>query len=119
MFKITVYERIKNRRKELGLTADQVAEALNVSRATVYRYESSDIEKLPTTIIEPLCKILKTTPAYIMGWEEEDKEYGILGSFIGEEDEKYLEVLKEIKEMNEDEFNRLKMAIKMIKSNLI
>ena len=67
---MNVHERIKRRRKEMGLSADDVAKALNVSRATIYRYESSEIEKLPTSIIEPLCKVLKTTPAYLMGWDE-------------------------------------------------
>lgn len=66
---MTTHERIKKRRKELGLTAEQVAEALNVSRATVYRYESAEIEKLPIDIIEPLSRILQTTPEYLMGWD--------------------------------------------------
>lgn len=65
-----IYERIKHRRKELGLTADAVADALGVSRATVYRYESADIEKLPITAIKPLSEVLKISPAYLMGWEE-------------------------------------------------
>ena len=64
-----IYERIKERRKELHLAAEEVAAALGVSRATVYRYESADIEKLPITIIEPLAKVLKVFPAYLMGWE--------------------------------------------------
>lgn len=68
---MTVYERIKNRRKKLGLTADDVADALGVSRATVYRYESAYIEKLPITSLEPLSKVLHCTPAYLMGWEDE------------------------------------------------
>ena len=66
---MTARERIKSRRKELGLTAEQVAEALDVSRATIYRYESAEIEKLPIDIIEPLARILQTTPEYLMGWD--------------------------------------------------
>lgn len=66
-----VNERIKFRRKELGLSADDLATALNVSRATIYRYESKDIEKVPTSALEPLANVLKTTPAYLMGWDEE------------------------------------------------
>jgi len=66
----TIYERIKQRRKELNLSADTVAKFLGVSRATIYRYESSEIEKLPTTILEPLSKILQTTPEYLMGWDD-------------------------------------------------
>lgn len=72
---MTIYERIKLRRKELDLTAEQVANALGVSRATIYRYESSEIEKLPITILEPLAKVLKTTPSYLMGWTDKQSIY--------------------------------------------
>lgn len=68
---MTIYERIKFRRKQLNLSADDVAEALGVSRATVYRYESSYIEKLPTSTLEPLAKVLSCSPAYLMGWTDE------------------------------------------------
>lgn len=78
-----VYERIKNRRKELGLSADNVADALGVSRATIYRYESADIEKLPTTIIEPLSKILRCSPAYLMGWSEPTTKKGVVINVLG------------------------------------
>ncbi len=67
---MTTGERMKFRRKELGLSADEVAVALNVSRATIFRYEKGDIEKLPGSALEPLAKALHTTPAYLMGWEE-------------------------------------------------
>lgn len=64
-------DRIKQRRLELGLSVDELAEKLNKNRATIYRYESNDIENFPTTVLEPLAKELKTTPAYLMGWEED------------------------------------------------
>lgn len=66
---INTGKRMKLRRKELGLSADYVAEKLNVSRSTIFRYEGGDIEKLPIDILEPLSKILQTTPAYLMGWD--------------------------------------------------
>lgn len=72
---MTIGERIKNRRTELGLTADEVAEQLGKSRATVYRYESGEIEKMPTTVLEPLANVLKTTPAYLMGWDDNPIQY--------------------------------------------
>lgn len=61
-------ERIRKRRKELGLSIDYVAAALEKDRSTVYRYESNDIEKMPTTVLLPLAKALRTTPAFLMGW---------------------------------------------------
>ena len=65
-------ERMRLRRKELGYSAEHVAEKLGVSRSTVFRYENGDIEKLPIDVLEPLSKALHTTPAYLMGWEDKD-----------------------------------------------
>ncbi len=67
---MTTGERMKARRKELGLSAEYVAENLGVSPATIYRYEKGDIEKMPGNILDPISRILHTTPAYLMGWEE-------------------------------------------------
>ena len=61
-------DRIKQRRIELGLTADDLAQKIGKSRATIYRYENGDIENMPTPILEPLAKALDTTPADLMGW---------------------------------------------------
>ena len=66
-----VGERIKARRKEIGLSAEQVAKELGVSPATVYRYESNDIMNMRIDKLEPIAKALHTTPAYLMGWEED------------------------------------------------
>lgn len=68
-----IYERIKQTRKKLGLSAEQVAEKLCVSPATIYRYENKDIKKFPTDILEPLAKIYGVTPEYLMGWSDEVK----------------------------------------------
>ena len=75
---MTVGERIKSRRKELGISADRLAEILKVSRSTIFRYENGDIEKLPVSVLEPIAAILNTTPAYLMGWENEDGEVDIV-----------------------------------------
>ena len=69
---MTTGKRMKDRRKELGLSAEYVAEKLGVSPATIYRYEKGDIEKMPGNILEPISQILRTTPAYLMGWDDAD-----------------------------------------------
>ena len=63
-------KRIQERRKELNLSVEDVAKKLNKNRTTVYRYEKGDIDNLPLETLKPLADILKTTPAYLMGWEE-------------------------------------------------
>lgn len=73
---MTVGERIRKRRKQLGLSVDELSDLLGKNRATIYRYESNEIEKLPTTVLEPLAKALNTTPSYLMGWGENDNAFG-------------------------------------------
>lgn len=63
--------RIKQRRIELKISADELADKIGKSRATVYRYENGDIENMPTTVLEPIANALNTTPAYLMGWDDD------------------------------------------------
>lgn len=67
-------ERIKSARQALGYSAEQVAELLHVSPATIYRYENGDISKLPARLIKPLAEILCVTPGYLMEWDEKDTD---------------------------------------------
>ena len=49
----------------------EVGTALGLNRATIYRYESDSINKLPTEVIIPLASVLQTTPEWLMGWDDD------------------------------------------------
>lgn len=72
---MNVGERISLLRKKLGITAEDLGEKVGISRATVYRYENGDIEKFPLSLLEPMANVLRTTPEFLMGW---DNDNGIL-----------------------------------------
>ena len=61
-------KRIKDRRKTLGISAEQLADAIGVSPATIYRYESGNIENMGIDKLTPIAKYLRTNEAYLMGW---------------------------------------------------
>ena len=63
---------MKTRRKELCLSAETIAERIHVSPTTIYRYEKGDIEKVPSDVLIEIAAALHTTPAYLMGWEEDE-----------------------------------------------
>ena len=65
---MTIGERVKYRRKQLGLTQEELAKRLgNSSRASVCTVEK-DREDLTTTRIAKLAQALETTPAFLVGW---------------------------------------------------
>lgn len=71
---MTTGQRMKLRRKSIGLSAERVAEMLGVSPATIYRYENGDIEKVPGDRLGTIARVLQTTPAYLMGWDSTASE---------------------------------------------
>lgn len=68
---MTIGQRMKARRKELKMSADDLAVKLFKDRSTIYRYEKGDIENLPIDLLKPIADALDMTPAELMGWDEE------------------------------------------------
>lgn len=65
---------LKQRRKELGLTLAQIADAMGVAEATVQRWESGNIKSIRYEKIGKLADVLKVHPAALMGWKNIPKE---------------------------------------------
>ena len=68
---MNVAKRIRQRRKELHISAEELAEAIGKDRTTIYRYERGAIEKMPTEALIPIAKALKCSPTYLLGIEDE------------------------------------------------
>lgn len=62
---------IKARRLELGKTLEDIGKEVGVSKSTVMRWENGDIDDMRRSKVVALAKALNTTPAYLMGWENE------------------------------------------------
>lgn len=60
-------QRIEQRRKERGMTLDDVAQEIGVARSTIQRYEKGSIEKIKLPIIEAIARVLGVNPAWICG----------------------------------------------------
>lgn len=65
---------LADRRKALGLTQKEIAELVDVSEATVSRWESGEIANMRRDRIAAYAKALKTTPVFIMTGDEADGE---------------------------------------------
>lgn len=66
--------KIRARREQLGLTQDDLAKKLGYSdRSAITRIEKGDNDINQTKIVA-FAKALNTTPAYLMGWEDESPE---------------------------------------------
>lgn len=60
-------QRIKNRRKELGINAADLASRLSLSKATLYRYENGDIKNIKLPVVEAMARQLRANPLWLIG----------------------------------------------------
>lgn len=67
-------QRIKMLRKEKGLTLEQVANNVGVGKSTVRKWETGMIANMKRDKIAALANALGTTPAFLMGWEEQEEK---------------------------------------------
>jgi len=63
---------LSERRKEIGLTQREVAEAVGVAEATVSRWESGEIANMRRDKISALAKVLHCSPDFVMTGERSD-----------------------------------------------
>lgn len=60
-------ERIETRRKQLGLTLDDIAREIGVAKSTIQRYERGTIETIKLPVIEAIANIMSVNPAWLCG----------------------------------------------------
>lgn len=66
--------KVKDLRALHGLTLEQVALSVGVGKSTIRKWETGMIENIRRDKIAKLAAALHTTPAYLMGWDEEESQ---------------------------------------------
>ena len=65
-------EKIKNLRKEKGISQEKLAEALGVTRRSILNYETKSIYPKNSTIIGKMAEIFGVTTDYLLSDSEQD-----------------------------------------------
>lgn len=101
---MTVGERMRKRRTELGYSQEEIAVKLGYkSRSSVNKMEMS--RSLPINKVERVAEVLDCSPAYLMGWEDEQKVADQLSQLI--HNDLYVEVFDRVDKMNDKSKRRL------------
>lgn len=108
-------KRIKELRTAKGLTLEQVADVVGVGKSTVRKWETGMIANMRRDKIASLAKALGTTPAYLMGWkEEETKKDSPTDLQLSEGEKLMLQLFRQIPEDRQQEaLELLRVALKM------
>lgn len=97
-----IMERMKNRRIELDMSYQTLADKVGISKSTLQRYETGNIKNMPVDKLEAVAEALMVSPAYLMGWNEE-QPVTIAAHFDGDE-------------YTEDELNEIRQFAAFVKN---
>lgn len=71
----TVYERIRQRRLELDMTAEELAHKMSYKdKSSISKIENGKAD-IPQSKVAAFASALKTTSAYLMGWTDDTYDY--------------------------------------------
>ena len=65
-------DRIKQRRKIMGLTQEQLGKKLGVKKSAIAKYENGRVENIKRSVIAEMAKVLDCSPCYLMGWDDDE-----------------------------------------------
>lgn len=74
-------ERIKKRREKLGMSQQELAELVGYDTRTAISKIENNANGMTQSKLVAVARALRTTPAYLMGWEEEAPTISIPGAF--------------------------------------
>lgn len=105
--------KIRTLRQERGLTLEQVADVVGVGKSTVRKWETGMIANMRRDKIADLAKALGTTPAYLMGWDDqEEQDPSPSGPVLTEGEIALLELFRKVPE------DRQQLVLQMIRAAL-
>jgi transcriptional regulator with XRE-family HTH domain len=89
-------QRIRELRLQLNMTQEDLGAKVGLKTAAINKYETGLVVNLKRETIQELAKALRTSPSYLMGWDETKPPTTIAAHFDGDEyTEEELEKIKE------------------------
>ena len=116
---MTVYERIKHRRLSLNMSQQELAELLGYQTASAVNKVEMGLRDITTDKLMEYAVALKTTPAYLMGWESsaEATKNDIITDIILRlrKDDEFLKVTETIMNLPDEQFAAVQTMLSVIK----
>lgn len=113
----TIGTNILKRRKELNMTQEELAKKIGyTSKSTINKIENG-INDIPQSKIVAFAEALKTTPAYLMGWEQEQQKNDAIADIVGElrTNQEFLDTVTILKSLEKEKFDSIKQMLSLLK----
>lgn len=107
---MTKGERIKQLRKEKGISQVELAKYLDTTKQTISKYEKSIVTNIPSDKVEKMAILFNTTPQHILGWEEKEEKSTVQDDGLTENQRKLMQFVQSVPDDKAD------MILRVIRS---
>lgn len=113
---VTTGDRIRLRRKALGLTLEQVASAVGVGYSTVRKWEVGLIANMKRDKMAALAQVLKLSPMELFELGNNNQETSIQSITARlQTDKRFLEIVEMLNNLDEEKLNGVQAMLALIK----
>ena len=108
-------KKIRDLRQAREMTLEDVAKIVGVGKSTVRKWETGMIKNMKRDKIASLANALDTTPAYLMGWidEQEEKKNDIQADIIlrMRSDTTFMSVVEKLYSLDQDKLESINQML--------
>jgi transcriptional regulator with XRE-family HTH domain len=105
---VSIGQNLKETRLKRGKTLEEVAEYLDTSPQTIYKYENGIIKNIPINNIEKICEFLNVHPATIMNWQVDEHALSLI---LSVSEQLMLEEYRKLSGLSQDAVDQLIHAL--------
>lgn len=112
---MSIGEQIKKRRKELGMSAEDLGKATGRSRATIYRLENGDTSSYTLETLQAIARALGVSISYLTQTSSSVQQAYTRGYEAGKRDlifEKYGALMSALDTLSEDDLKEVENFIR-------
>lgn len=103
--------------KNSGYSYPELERMTGISKSTLQRYFTGGTAKIPLSKLELLAKALNSTPAYIMGWEDENQGVVPVSNLACEDADKVHEFIRMYSALSEENKQLIDRTMKALKAD--
>ena len=111
-----IAERIKECRKERGMSADELGRIVGKDRSMIFRYEKGEIENMPLNVIKAIAFALDVNPAYLMGWSDDKTSFRNSETPIAQMDDEHAELIERYDALDQARKDQLMSFLRFLES---
>lgn len=109
----SIGSRIMSRRKELGMTQETLASKIGYSSKSSINKIENGTNDIPQSKIVKFAEALSTTTAYLMGWEQEQKNNDVIADIVMRlrTDDDFLSLVGTLNGLDEEKIRGVKQML--------